>query len=173
MNAIKNRCSLVVVALVIALGVTSCVCPVFIKATGNLGQTVTFKFFKSADDEKPSKFDVVGFTVQEQSTDGRWVTIWHLNGKKSLSEIEYGRKYEGLDEIIPSKPLKHKVRYRALVSATTWPKPGLGEAGIDFFFDEAGNPTQSGTRVGTAGKQAQGDDVTPPAKTPPPQSPPA
>jgi hypothetical protein len=149
MNTVKNRCLFAISILMVALGITSCVYSVFIRATGNLGQTITFKFFKSIDDERSSTFDIVGFTVQEQSADARWVAIWHLNGQASLSEIEYGKTYKGLDEVVPAKPLKQKVRYRVLVSGTTWPKPGLGQAGIDFFFDADGKLIQSTTSIDT------------------------
>ncbi len=137
MNIVRNLL-FALLGLVVALGVVSCVYPVFMGATGSLDQAVRFRFFKSPDTEKPLKIDVAGFTVQEQSTDNQWVVIWHLNGKKSLSEIEYGRKYEGLNEIVPINLMKQGVQYRALVSGTRWPKPGLGEAGMTFFFSEGG-----------------------------------
>ncbi|UVT16493.1 MAG: hypothetical protein H8K04_02700 [Nitrospira sp.] len=133
----------------ITLTVTSCIYPAFTKATGSLNQMITFRFFQSPDDEKPSKFDILDVTLQERSIDAQWVTIWDLNGKACLSEVVYGSKYQGLNEIIPAKPLKQHGKYRLLISGTTWPKPGLGEAGIDFFFDEEGKLIQSGTRVRT------------------------
>jgi hypothetical protein len=61
----------------------------------------------------------------------------------------YGSKYPGLNEIIPPKPFRQNGECRLLVSGTTWPKSGLGEAGIDFIFDEEVKLIQNGTRVRT------------------------
>lgn len=139
----KKTISFLTIFLAIGLGITSCVYTAYVRVTGNITQTVTFTFFKSSEDDKPSKFNIVDVTVQEQSTDSQWITVWDLNGTgASLSEIKYGMKYEGLNEVVPAKPFKLEAQYRILISGTTWPAPGLGKAGAVFFFGEDGRVIQ-------------------------------
>lgn len=141
-NLGKSNLSFLTIFLAIALATTSCVYAVYIKVVGNLEQTVTFRLFQSTDDEKPSKFKIIDVTVQERSTDSQWVTIWDLHGEASLSEIHYGKKYDGLNEIVPAKPFRLEGEYRIRISGTTWLAPGLGVAGASFFFGEDGHVIQ-------------------------------
>lgn len=138
MNIITKRLLEVVVAICLLLGATSCTYSFSMKASGSLDKSILFQFFKSANDERPSKFDITGFTVQEQKDNSQWSVIWHLNGRESLSSIEYGRKYKGLAEVVPYKSLSAGRQYRAVVSGSVWPDPGQGHAGIEFFFDQDG-----------------------------------
>lgn len=147
MNVVRRTCGISLIGLLILVGATSCVYTIFIKATGSINQPITFKFFHSANDEKPSKFDILDVIVQEQSVNADWVTIWDLNGKASLSEIVYGSKYQGLNEIVPPKPFRRNGKYRLYVSGTTWPAPGIGKAGMEFTFDEEGKVIESRTEV--------------------------
>lgn len=146
MNAIRNRLYLVSVGLLALLSFTACSYSFFIKATGNLNQQIVFEFHKSTSDAKPSKFDILDFTVQKQSGDGQWITVWDINGKQSLSAIEYGKKYKGFTETTPAKVLSKEAQYRAFASGTTWPDAGIGRTGINFHFDRDGNLVQSGAK---------------------------
>ena len=146
MNTIKKRLLSTIVAIFVLFGTASCTYSFSIKASGRLDNSILFQFFKAANDEKPSKFDITGFTVQEQTTGAKWITIWHLNGRQTLSSIEYGRKYKGLAEVVPYKPLLVGKQYRAGVSGSVWPAPGSGRAGIDFYFDDNGNLIQGSVK---------------------------
>lgn len=143
-NFPKMNFVFVTILLAIALGLTSCQYTAYVKVTGNISQVVTFAFFKSSEDETPSKFKIVDITVQERSTDGaHWATIWDLHGEgASLSEINYGAKYDGLSEIVPAKPLNPQREYQVMISGTTRLAPGLGKAGGSFFFGEDGQVIQ-------------------------------
>ncbi len=128
----------------IALGITSCIYTAYVKVTGSTSQVVTFTLFKSSADEEPSKFKVLDVTVQERSIDGsQWTTIWDLHGEgASLSGINYGMKYDGLNEIVPAKPLNPGRGYQVIISGTTRLSPGLGKAGASFFIDNDGHVFQ-------------------------------
>lgn len=143
MNTIRNRFYLVAICLLILFSLTACSYFFLIKATGNFDQQIVFQFFKSTDDTEPSRFSILDFAVQEQSSGGQWITIWSINGEQSLSAIEYGKKYEGFNESTPAKVLSKEIQYRAFASGTTWPDSGIGRAGINFHFDESGNLIQS------------------------------
>jgi WD40 repeat protein len=62
---------------------------------------------------------------------------WTLEGKQSLKEVEYGRRYQDLKEIAPPKPLSLSGHYRVLVSDKPRIEP-LGYAGAEFQFNTSG-----------------------------------
>ncbi len=141
MNIIKKRLLLAILAIFVLFG-ASCSYSFSMKVSGNLDHSILFQFFKEENDEKPSKFDITGFTVYRHTADAQWIVIWDLIGSQTLSSIEYGIKYKGLTEIVPHKPLAKGKQYEAIAEGSVWPRGPTGSAGIVFFFDEGGNLIQ-------------------------------
>lgn len=117
---------------------TSCSFDFYTVASGNLERGVSFDFFGSSIDGEPSKFKILSFVVQELEGDKNWETIWGVSGEQKLNGISYGQKYNGLTERVPSKPLQLGKKYRVVVSASKWPKSGVGYSGLEFYIDEQG-----------------------------------
>lgn len=134
-----KRILTVLSVFILSLGITSCVYNFYINATGSLDQAIEFRFYESANDKKPISFDILKVYVQEKVPNSdEWSMVWHLSGSQSLNVIEYGKKYKKLDEIVPAKKLLKNTQYRLFLSGTKWPKSGVGDAGINFYFDDTG-----------------------------------
>lgn len=144
MNVFRNRCVMVAVMAVTLLCLASCSRAFIIKPMGRVDQPVMFYFYESPNAERPSRFNIVEFVVQEQKSD-RWVTVWELNGEKSLEVIIYGQKYEGLVERTPAKPLSPKAKYRVLAKDRPRFDP-VGYSAAFFSFDESGALVVSGSQ---------------------------
>ena len=108
-----------------------------VKPSGSFAGPVRFDFYESKNASEPSKFQIVEFFVQKQVDGGSWVTSWELAGKQSLSSIEYGANYDGLDVVVAPATLEKNRHYRVLVSdsSATGPK---GHAGSEFYFTDSG-----------------------------------
>lgn len=128
---------LAMVALVAACPIclSSCSRMFIVEPVGHYGQTITFAFYEPAD-KKPSKHNILDLTVQEKKEDDEWRVVWAIVGKQSLEEVEYGKQYEGLNELVPAKPLSLTGQYRVSVSERSlW---GMGYASAEFDFDRSG-----------------------------------
>ncbi len=137
MCTVKNRFLLFWLCALAILFLTSCSRTFVVKPIGQFGKQITFQFYKTASDVDPSEFSIVEFVVQEQVDADKWITIWELAGDQSLDRVEYGKEYEGLDEVVAATPFSKDRQYRVLASEITWPNP-KGYAGVSFSFQSDG-----------------------------------
>lgn len=144
MHVFKNRYVMMVAMIATVLSLVSCSRAFIIKPTGRIDQSVTFYFYESPNADQPSKFNIVELVVQEQKSDKEWITVWELNGERSLEAITYGGKYEGLVERAPAKSLSPKANYRVLAKDRPRFDP-VGYSAVFFSFDESGALVISGS----------------------------
>ena len=128
--------SLVFLAAFLSL-LVGCSKTFIVKPSGNFSDSVRFDFYESKDARETTKFGVVEFVVQKEVDGGEWVTIWELRGKQSLSFIEYGSKYDDLNEVVSPDSLEKNVNYRVLVAEVSFSGP-KGYSGSEFYFKESG-----------------------------------
>ena len=108
-----------------------------VKPSGSFTGPVRFDFYENKETGEPSKFKIVEFVVQKQLDNGSWVTSWELYGKKSLSSIEYGAEYNGLNVVVSPEPLEKGVHYRVLAAEVSATSP-KGFSGSEFHFTDSG-----------------------------------
>lgn len=115
---------------------SSCSRAFIVKAEGKYGDTIYFRFYKLEGTARATH-NVVELIVQEKIGDNQWDPVWSLSGERSIDEIGYGKKYDGLNEITPALPLSLKGEYRVQVKdGPRFDPPGYGY--VQFTFDDAG-----------------------------------
>lgn len=125
------------VVTVCACFLVGCSRTFLVKPTGGFDSSVRFNFYENETASEPSEFKIVEFVIQKKVDNDSWGTSWELSGKQSLSSIEYGAKYEGLDVIVAPEPLKKNTDYRVLVAEVSATSP-KGFAGSEFYFTDSG-----------------------------------
>lgn len=133
-----------VAGLAAALVLAACSRTFRMEVTGTVGDGVRFTFYETEDDREPVRLNITEFVVQEQGSDGEWTIVWRLRGGHRLDSIEYGVRHDGLEEIVPPRPLRADARYRALAWDLTWPHP-MGHSAIAFSFGQDGVVTAEST----------------------------
>jgi len=137
MNIVVNRYFLAFYIIFLALFLVACSRTFIVKPVGHIESGVVFYFYQSEGSDSPSEFAIVDFVVQKEMADGKWMAVWELNGKQVLEKIEYGERYEGLNEVVPAALLETGGLYRVLVSETSRSGP-KGFSGSEFSIDENG-----------------------------------
>ena len=102
-----------------------------LRPSGHL-TNVTFRFYQTPEDQRPSRFRIDRLSVQKRI--GRdWKLVWQLDGSRRLDAVAYGQDYPGLHAETGPEPLVRGGRYRVFATSG-----GLG-AGAEFTIDSEGN----------------------------------
>jgi hypothetical protein len=100
--------------LVMCLG--SCSYGFGVRAAGQLGQAVSFQFYRLHREDIPKAFNINFVLVERKISGSHWKRIWAVMGRERLREISYGRYYSGLNEIVPAQPLIRGAKYRVSIA---------------------------------------------------------
>lgn len=133
----KKYISFAFTVFICAFLLVGCSRTFIVKPSGSFTGPVRFDFYENKEASEPSKFKIVEFVVQKQIDNGSWVTSWELSGKQSLSSIEYGAEYGGLDVVVSPAPLENNVHYRVLAAEVSAASP-KGFSGSQFYFTDSG-----------------------------------
>ena len=102
------------------------------KATGRLGRTIRFEFFRGST-TRP-KTDIKSFTVSTRTADDRWKAMWSIVGDRGLRQpIEYGVTPPGFTTMIQPQKL---VPGRVYAGSAT--DEHGGSSSVTFGFDKDG-----------------------------------
>jgi hypothetical protein len=86
------------------------------KGFGQLGQAVSFQFYRLHREDIPQAFNINFVLVERKISGSHWKRIWAVMGRERLREISYGRYYSGLNEIVPAQPLIRGAKYRVSIA---------------------------------------------------------
>ena len=132
----RNPLIFIVLLAVISCTFLSCCRGFIVTVEGKYGDAVYFRFHDPVDG-KITKYNVIELIIQEKKEGNQWDVIWALSGEQSIDEVQYGKKYEGFNEITQPRVLSLKGEYRVHVKdMPRFEPPGYGYA--RFTFNESG-----------------------------------